>query len=168
MPKQTPEQKAFEENKSFLKKLRVKSPKDLDDKFRDAHENVFKDTDCLACGNCCKTTSPIFIDTDIDRISKHLKTTSALFTAKYLTTDEDNFQILKTAPCAFLGEDNFCHIYEVRPRACREYPHTNRKRMYQILELTLENTKICPAVASIVDKLKDIYPVTSDRVVKKK
>ena len=35
-------------------------------------ENEFKKTDCLDCGNCCKTTSPIFTDKDIERISKYV------------------------------------------------------------------------------------------------
>lgn len=151
--------KPYLANKEFLKKLKAKAPKDLDDKFRDLHEAAFEKIDCLECGNCCKTTSPIFIDTDVDRIAKHLKMRPSDFSEKYLRTDEDNFQVLKTAPCAFLGHDNYCHIYEVRPRACREYPHTNRKRMTQILDLTLENTLICPAVEQIVDKLKAIYPI---------
>ncbi len=150
--------KKYPDNKDFLKKLKVKSPKNLDDTFRELHNQAFDKIDCLSCGNCCKTTSPIFIDTDVDRIAKHLRMSPAAFSEKYLRVDEDNFQVLKTAPCAFLGGDNFCHIYEVRPRACREYPHTNRKRMSQILDLTLENTLICPAVEQIVDKLKNIYP----------
>jgi uncharacterized protein len=155
----TPAQVKYNNNKDFLKKLKAKNLKDLDDKFRDLHDETFQKVDCLDCGNCCKTTSPIFIDTDIDRIAKHLKMSPAAFYEKYLREDEDKFQVLKTAPCSFLGSDNFCHIYEVRPRACREYPHTNRKRMSQILDLTLENTAICPAVEQIVDKLKAIYPI---------
>ncbi len=155
----TPAQKQYQANKEFLKKLKAKSPKDLDDQFRVLHDEAFQKIDCLDCGNCCKTTSPIFIDTDVDRIAKHLKMRPSEFTEKYLRVDEDNFQVLKTAPCTFLGDDNYCHIYEVRPRACREYPHTNRKRMSQILDLTLENTVICPAVEQIVNKLKSIYPI---------
>ncbi len=150
--------KQYKANKEFLKKLKAKAPKDLDDTFRNLHDAAFEKIDCLECGNCCKTTSPIFIDTDVDRIAKHLKMSPSDFSEKYLRVDEDNFQVLKTAPCSFLGTDNYCHIYEVRPRACREYPHTNRKRMTQILDLTLENTVVCPAVAQIVEKLKSIYP----------
>jgi uncharacterized protein len=158
MPKPN-QNKPYLANKDYLKKLKAKAPKDLDDQFRNLHDEAFQKIDCLACGNCCKTTSPIFIDTDVDRIAKHLKISPANFSEKYLRVDEDNFQVLKSAPCAFLGEDNYCHIYEVRPRACREYPHTNRKRMAQILDLTLENTLICPAVEQIVTKLKAIYPI---------
>ena len=50
-------------------------------------------------------------------------------------------------------EDNKCSIYEDRPLACREYPHTNRKNMYQVFDLTLRNAEICPAVVSILDKI---------------
>jgi Fe-S-cluster containining protein len=87
---------------------------------------------------------------DIKRISKSLGIKSVNFVAKYLKIDEDNDYVLKSSPCAFLSEDNTCSIYEVRPLACREYPHTDRKNMYQILDLTSENMLICPAVAEIV------------------
>ncbi|MEY4803795.1 MAG: hypothetical protein RL331_308, partial [Bacteroidota bacterium] len=48
---------------------------------------------------------------------------------------------------------NTCAVYDDRPLACREYPHTDRKNMYQIMDLTAQNTLICPAVASIVEKI---------------
>jgi len=59
-----------------------------------------------------------------------------------------------SSPCAFLGGDNYCSIYEVRPKACREYPHTDRKNMAQVLNLTYRNTMVCPAVAEIVEHIK--------------
>ena len=43
-----------------------------------------------------------------------------------------------------------------RRTACREYPHTNRKRFYQILDLSLKNTEICPAVADVFEGLKKL------------
>lgn len=133
--------------------LKLKSVKRLDDVFRVAHEAEFKKRDCLNCANCCKTTSPIFRDTDVKRIAKHLRLKESQFIDNYLRMDEDSDLVLKTSPCAFLEADNTCSIYEYRPLACREYPHTNRKNMYQILELTAANTQICPAVAAIVEKL---------------
>src|ERR1700757_2109627 len=68
--------------------------------------------------------------------------------------DEDEDYVLKQAPCPFLGDDNYCSVYEDRPTACREYPHTDRKNMYQILDLTYKNTLVCPAVLRIVDEVK--------------
>ena len=145
------------ENKNFLSKLKKKKPKDLDDHFHDLHEETFENIDCLECANCCKTTSPIFYQKDIERVAKHLRMKVQDFIEQYLYIDEDNDYVLKTAPCPFLDHENYCMVYESRPTACREYPHTDRKRMYQILDLTHKNTIVCPAVLHIVDQLKDIY-----------
>ncbi len=41
-------------------------------------------------------------------------------------------------------------IYDVRPKACREFPHTDRKKFHQIADLTLKNVAICPAAYNIV------------------
>lgn len=68
--------------------------------------------------------------------------------------DEEGDFVLKAAPCAFLDKDNYCRIYEHRPEACREYPHTDRKKMRQILDLTFRNTLVCPAVLRITENVK--------------
>jgi uncharacterized protein len=140
------------ENKKFFALLYRK--KNLDQIFHTLHDEVFAKTDCLQCANCCKTTSPIFRDVDIDRIAKHLGMRPSLFTEKYLHIDEDQDWVLNSSPCAFLGEDNYCKIYDVRPKACREYPHTDRKNMAQVMELTYKNTLICPAVAEMAARIK--------------
>lgn len=142
------------ENKKLFDKLKRTKPKNLDEVMGELHEEVFEDIDCLQCANCCKTTSPIFYQKDIERIAKRLRLKPSQFIDKYLHIDEDNDYVLNEAPCPFLDNDNYCLIYEDRPTACREYPHTNRKRFHQILNLTLRNTFICPAVFQIIEKLK--------------
>lgn len=142
-----------ERNKKLSKQLQKSKPRELDAKFHELHSQVFKEVDCLKCANCCKTTSPIFRDVDIKRIALYLRVTESEFIHKNLRLDEENDFVLKTSPCLFLLEDNTCSIYEVRPKACREYPHTDRKNMYQILNLTYTNSLICPAVAKIFDRL---------------
>ena len=147
--------KKYPENKKYLQKLKAKNPKNLDQVFDKLHEDVFEHIDCLTCGNCCKTTSPVFTDIDIDRIAKKLKMRPAELITKHLHLDPDRDYVLNTSPCTFLDTDNSCTIYDIRPKACQEYPHTNRRKMSQILTpLTLENTKVCPAVFEIVEKLK--------------
>jgi uncharacterized protein len=150
-------QEKWPENQKFLHRLKDKRTKQLDERFHQAHEAVFAKTNCLQCANCCKTTSPIFKDVDIDRIAKHLRLRPADFVSQYLMLDADRDFVLKTSPCAFLGSDNTCRIYEVRPRACREYPHTDRKNIAGILNLTAQNTRVCPAVFDIVERLKKVY-----------
>jgi len=147
------------ENKKYFQKLKKRVPKNLDLVMQDLHNKEFEKTDCLTCGNCCKTTSPIFTNKDIERIAKHLRMKVLAFTNQYLEKDEDDFYVLKTAPCTFLDEsDNTCFIYDVRPKACGEYPHTNRKKFSQITDLTLKNTEICPAVYNIIEALKVKLP----------
>ncbi len=145
------------ENKRFFERLRRRPPKDLDRTVEEQHHDVFSRTDCLACANCCKTTGPLFVRKDVERISKYLKMGPAQFYDAYLRTDEDGDAVLQDLPCTFLGQDNRCLIYDVRPKACREYPHTDRKKLYQIGALTLKNVAICPAAYQIVEKLKAHY-----------
>lgn len=142
------------ENTKFFSKLRRKPPKDLDYIMLELHEEEFKQTNCLDCANCCKTTGPLFTVKDIERIAKKLKQKPKLFTDQYLRVDEDGDYVLKTLPCPFLETDNACSIYDVRPKACREFPHTNRKKFQQISNLTLKNVAICPAAFNIVESMK--------------
>lgn len=139
--------------KKEFKRLKKANPKSVDAQFHSLHEKEFKNIDCLKCANCCKTTSPLFRPVDIKRLSQHLRLSEQQFISTYLKIDEDGDYVLKSSPCTFLGADNYCSVYEARPLACREYPHTDRKNMYQILDLTLKNTSICPAVASIALKI---------------
>ncbi|MEL7163116.1 MAG: YkgJ family cysteine cluster protein [Bacteroidota bacterium] len=143
-------------NKKRFAKLRARPPKNLDARFHDLHEEVFSEVDCLDCANCCKTTSPIFRDVDIDRLARHLSIRPAELVERYLHLDAEGDYVLNVAPCPFLGPDNYCSVYSARPRACREYPHTDRKNMLQILPLTLRNTLVCPAVGRIVRRLREI------------
>jgi hypothetical protein len=122
--------------------------------MQDLHDEEFDNTDCLTCANCCKTTSPIFTDKDIERISKYFKMKQPQFIKQYLQIDEEGYYVLNSSPCTFLDSDNYCMIYDVRPKACREYPHTNRRKFQNILDITLNNVEICPAVYNIVNQMK--------------
>ncbi|HEY6161467.1 MAG TPA: YkgJ family cysteine cluster protein [Bacteroidia bacterium] len=148
---------AKKENEKLFSKLKRNTPRDLDDTVHQLNDEAFEDIDCLQCANCCKTTSPIFRPNDIDRIARHLRIRPAELIERYLHIDEDRDYVLNSSPCVFLGPDNYCSIYEVRPTACREYPHTDRKRFHQVLDLALKNTFVCPAVFRIVEELKKIY-----------
>lgn len=142
------------ENKKFFTKLKKKPPKQLDYIMQELHEAEFKKTDCLTCANCCKTTGPLFTNADVERIAKHFKQKPQKFIDTYLRVDDENDYVLQQVPCAFLGTDNYCSIYDVRPKACREFPHTDRKKFQQISNLTMKNVAICPAAFNIVEEMK--------------
>ncbi|MBD3636229.1 MAG: YkgJ family cysteine cluster protein [Crocinitomicaceae bacterium] len=143
------------ENKKLANRLKKSKPKHLDALVHDLHEEVFEEIDCLACANCCKTTSPGMHNKDVERLAKFLKIKPAELIAQHMELDEDGEYVFRAAPCPFLGADNYCSVYEVRPLACREYPHTNRKRFYQVLDLSVKNTGVCPAVVKVFEGLQE-------------
>ncbi|MEY8436020.1 YkgJ family cysteine cluster protein [Streptococcus hyointestinalis] len=142
------------EHRKFLATLKKKAPKNLYKIVQEVHQEVFAEIDCTACANCCKTLGPLFTEADIQRIAKHFRMKLGAFEEAFLKVDEDGDKIFKAMPCPFLGEDNLCSIYEVRPKACREFPHTDRKKIYQINNLTIKNTLFCPAAYLFVEKLR--------------
>lgn len=146
---------AKKSNKKLAAKLKKSKPKNLDGVVHDLHEEVFDEIDCLACANCCKTTSPGIHDRDVDRLAKHLKVKPSKLIEDYMEMDSDGEYVFRSAPCPFLGADNYCSVYEARPLACREYPHTNRKRFYQVLDLSVKNTDICPAVVRVFEGIQE-------------
>ncbi|MCG9970750.1 YkgJ family cysteine cluster protein [Christiangramia crocea] len=142
------------ENRKFFSRLKKRPPKDLDSLMLELHEEEFSRTDCLNCANCCKTTGPLFTQKDIERLSKHFKMKPGDFIDAYLRLDEENDYVLQQVPCPFLGSDNYCSVYDKRPKACREYPHTDRKDFHKISNITIKNTAICPAAYNIVEEMK--------------
>jgi hypothetical protein len=96
---------------------------------------------------------------DIERIAKHLRQKPQQFIANYLRIDEDTDYVLQSVPCTFLDAENACMIYDVRPKACREFPHTDRKKFQQITDITLKNIPICPATYRIVEQMKKRLPL---------
>jgi len=139
----------------LLQQLKKLKPYDIDVLFHTQHELVFEEINCLQCANCCKTTPALIENEDINRIAKHLQITPKEFTIRYLTKDSDGDTVLNKTPCRFLGADNKCSIYAVRPFACKDYPHTHRRKMQQILGLTVKNTEVCPAVARILGNIEE-------------
>ena len=143
-----------EETTVFFNKLKRKKPKKLDDITHQLHNKVSGQFNCLSCGNCCKSISPMITDKDIERIARRQKMKETDFIARYLHIDEENCYVFNETPCPFLMSDNYCMIYEYRPKACQEYPHTDRRRFYQLLDLTMRNREICPIVYEVVERLK--------------
>lgn len=145
------------ENKKFFDRLKKLNPKDLDSVTNRLHDEAFEHIDCLQCANCCATTGPLLLDKDIQRLATAIKMRPAAFTEKYLRIDEDRDYVFKEHPCPFLGHDNYCSVYENRPKACAEYPHTQQNKIYSKLKITYLNSMICPAVAEVIEGLKKVY-----------
>ncbi|MDD2797578.1 MAG: YkgJ family cysteine cluster protein [Bacteroidales bacterium] len=137
----------------FFKKIKKNQLRALDDTIHAIHQEVFEEIDCLDCGNCCRSLGPRITHLDIQRMASALKCKAQDVEDKYLRMDEDDDYVFREMPCPFLMDDNVCRIYNNRPKACREYPHTDRKKFHQIHKLTLLNAETCPAVGEILKRL---------------
>lgn len=143
-----------DQTKEFLYSLPDRDHREVGKMVEEQHEKVFSEMDCLDCANCCKTTPPIYTNKDVKRIAAHLKTTPKQFKKKYTIEDVNGELIGIKVPCSFLNEDNTCAIYEVRPLACRTYPHTDDPAFAERPELNFNNTIVCPAAYHIIKRLQ--------------
>jgi Fe-S-cluster containining protein len=119
----------------------------------DLHEEAFSNINCLDCAACCKNYSPRFKTPDIKRISKHLKMKEGDFIETYLRVDEEGDYVANSKPCPFLGSDNYCSIYDVRPSDCERFPYTDEDVILKRQPLTLKNSTFCPIVYFVLEKL---------------
>ena len=118
-----------DENYEFLRSMKFRDYGfDPDELASDLHEQAFQIVDCTRCANCCKTLDIKFDDEDVERIAGHLNMAMDAFIDTYLEPDDkDGHYKARQKPCPFLGEDDRCTIYDVRPTVCREYPHTDKE-----------------------------------------
>ena len=147
------EKRSGEHQKQYKQFLHRANKHTVLKKLTDLHDEAFARIDCLQCGNCCKNYSPRFKTTDIKRISRHLKMKESIFIETYLTLDSDGDYVAKSAPCPFLGNDNYCSIYEERPGDCARYPYTNEDVFLKRPQLTQKNSTFCPIVHYVLEKL---------------
>ena len=147
------QKKAAEHQKQYQHFLKKADTRKVVKKLPELHEEAFSKIDCLQCAACCRNYSPRFKTPDIKRISKHLKMKEGVFIETYLRVDEEGDYVAKTTPCPFLGADNFCGIYDVRPSDCVRFPYTDEDVLLKRPAITLKNVTFCPAVYVVLEKL---------------
>ena len=147
------EKKSADHQKEYKRFLQRADKKKVLKQLPELHEEAFEKVDCLQCANCCKNYSPRFKTPDIKRISRHLQMKEGAFIDKYLYIDSDGDYVLKTKPCPFLGADNYCSIYEVRPSDCERFPYTDEDVLLRRPPITLKNVSFCPATYFVLERL---------------
>lgn len=153
MPPVNWEKKSVERQKQYKQFLQRADKNQVLSQLPALHEDAFEKIDCLQCANCCKNYSPRFKTPDIKRISKHLKMKEGDFIETFLNLDADGDYVVKTKPCPFLGVDNYCAIYEVRPSDCQRFPYTDEDIIVKRQALTLKNSTFCPIVYHVLEGL---------------
>lgn len=147
------EKTAKEHEKLYRDFLKRANKTKVLNRLPDLHDEAFSKIDCLECANCCKNYSPRFKMPDIRRIARRLRMKEMDFISKYLLMDSDGDYVVTSKPCPFLGEDNFCGIYEDRPRDCSRYPYTDEDVLLKQPDLTIKNARSCPAVFYVMERL---------------
>jgi Fe-S-cluster containining protein len=71
----------------------------------------------------------------------------------YLRVDADGDYVMRAAPCSFLGEDNYCTIYDVRPSDCERFPYTDEDFLLKRQPMALKNSTFCPITYYVIEKL---------------
>lgn len=142
--------------RSFLTRLENNPPPNLDKLAEKADREVWEETDCLSCANCCKTMSPTFNTKDIRRISAHFDMSPKQFKEKWLFFDKkDKDWMNRKQPCQFLDlTTNMCSIYAIRPDDCAGFPHLTKKKMTDYMHVHKQNIAYCPATFKMVEKMK--------------
>jgi len=138
----------------FLTKLEQNPPKTLDILAEEVDREVWAETNCLACSNCCRNMTPTFNFQDLKRISAHFGMTISAFKAKWLYKNKQGEWMNVNQPCQFLDrKTNMCTIYAIRPKDCADFPHLTKKKMVDYIHVHKQNVQYCPATFKMVEKL---------------
>lgn len=139
---------------AFLTGLEQDAPPLLDAYAAQLDSEVWAETNCLTCANCCRTMSPVFTNQDIKRIATHFRMSAAVFKEKWLYKNEKGEWMNRLQPCPFLHlPTNKCSIYAIRPADCASFPHLTKKRLVDYLHVHKQNIEYCPATFKLVEKL---------------
>ena len=117
---------------------------------------------CTGCGNCCRDPLLPLTDADLRRILDETGLTPQRV-VKWVTSREidlapgsENFVSLRTGSkvmvlrhtrghCRFLGSDNRCTIYSIRPLGCRIFPFDpDFGRNDRLVRLRMIDATDCP------------------------
>ena len=149
------EKKFVQHQKEYKRLLQRADKNKVLKRLPELHDEAFEKIDCLSCANCCKNYSPRFKTPDIKRISKYFKMKESVFIEQYLILDEEGDYVVRSTPCPFLGENNHCGIYDIRPSDCARFPYTDEDVILKRQSLTLKNASFCPATYYVLEKLRE-------------
>ena len=156
--RETAEKKA-EENLMFRTFLKMSADEEeLDRQFKRLHKEIFAQYDCSKCRNCCKEYKTEIPKKDLEKIAKKLDMSKSLLISTFLEKDSksENY-LVRGEACAFLDQEGACILGNCKPKACRDYPFTNKPdRKGSLLDI-VQNTLVCPVVYEILERLKAEY-----------
>lgn len=106
--------------------------------------------ECTQCGKCCKNhgeyTYVYLTERELTDIPRFLGLDRDEFLRRYCTKDEGQLWSLRmdTPACPFLGDDNRCGIYPVRPKQCATWPFWEENLERKVWEGPVKDC--CPGI----------------------
>ncbi len=140
--------------RTYLKGRLNLSTEKTDEIVQAVTDEVWQQIDCTKCANCCKTLPVVVDNSDIKRLAARLGVSQRQFTEKYVVNGEFGEKQFASTPCAFLGSDNRCTVYEDRPTACKDFPYLHAKHFTSRSIMMISNTSSCPIVFNVWQELK--------------
>ena len=139
----------------FLTKVEKDPPEELDELVEILDKDVWAETNCLACSNCCRKMTPTYTFQDMKRIAGYLGMTIKKFKEKWLYQTKKGEWMNVSNPCQFLNlNDNKCSIYAIRPDDCAGFPHLTKMPVADYIHVHRQNVQFCPATFKMVEKLR--------------
>jgi len=149
-------QRNRDENFDFRSFLKINDSENIDKIVHKIDTEIRKQIDCTKCGNCCIQQSPTLTKNDISRISEFIGLSENEFIENYIDSSDKEEIIFVNRPCKFL-KNRKCTIYDLRPKDCISYPHTQKKDFTSRLLGVIENYSVCPIVFNLVEQLKNDF-----------
>ena len=143
------------QNYHFLPSLKMRSPKKVDRIALELHQEAFSIVDCNemcqllpdAASHCHRRRHRQDRPTSgNNRAGVHRRLPGARRGRGRLPHQD--------SPCPFLGNDNLCKIYDVRPEKCQGYPFMDRPDFVFMTMTHANNAVVCPAVFYLVEQMK--------------
>lgn len=146
-----------DENFRFRSFLKGKDSDKVDRIVHRLYKEIVNKIDCTQCGNCCNIFTTTITDKEIDVLAKNDNFSRDYFIENFTMLDEfENLRYLKDVPCKYLSGKK-CSIYDIRPGACRSYPHIHKNSFNSRTLGVLSNCEVCPIVFNVWESLKEEF-----------
>lgn len=117
---------------------------------------ILRNFSCQKSGNCCRAPGYVYVTTrDITLMAEKLGLPEDEFRRSYVRRVK-GWEVIAAPdfrPGCFLDAEHRCRVYEVRPQACRTYPHW--PQIWASEDALRNELAQCPglrrAVAQVVD-----------------
>lgn len=142
------------EFRRFLKQNAIEE--ELDEHFKQLHDELFAEYDCKQCRNCCYDYCAVFDEDEVEAAAACLGMEIQEFKDAYLDEVHGRYET-RGEPCDFLSDQGDCMLENCKPESCNGFPFTDQPGRIWSLMTVMEYAKVCPVVHEMVERLKVIY-----------